>query len=73
MLRMKVDTRVLDCATPSSFELVAGLLDRGQIDAVGQRLHDLVEQVHDLGTRALQLLDDLHARDELLLLRSRGR
>jgi hypothetical protein len=25
--------------------------------------------VHDLGTGALQLLDDLHARDELLLLR----
>ena len=67
MLRMKEDTRVLDCATPSNFSLLAGLLDAGEVHAVGQRAHDLIEHVHDLRPRALQLLDDLHARDELLL------
>ena len=28
MLRMKVDTRVLDCATPSNFRRFVRLLDR---------------------------------------------
>ena len=36
----------------------------GEVDAVGHLLGDLVEDVHDLRTRALQLLDDFHARDE---------
>ena len=67
MLRMKEDTRVLDCATPSNFSFLSVCLTLGQIDAVGQGAHDLVEHVHDLRPRALQLLDDLHARDELLL------
>src|SRR5204863_3094803 len=52
-----------------SFELdaAAGLRDAGQVYAVGQLLRDLVEDVHDLWTRALQLLDDFHARDEARL------
>jgi hypothetical protein len=53
-----------------ALDLQAGvvLLHRGEVGAVGQRAHQLVEHVHDLGPRALQLLDDLHARDELLFL-----
>jgi hypothetical protein len=54
---------------PIEFELIAGLLYRRQIGAVGHLLHQLVEQVYHLGTRALQGLDDAHARDEFLLLR----
>ena len=38
-----------------------------QIDALGHRLHDFIEQVHDLGPLALQFLDDFHARDQPLL------
>ena len=49
-------------------ELAVGLLERGQVDAVGNRAHQLVEHVHDLGTAALELLDDLDARAQPLLL-----
>ena len=47
--------------------MLVGLLHAGQIHAVGQRAHDLVEDMHDLRTRALQLLDDVHAGNEILL------
>ena len=67
MLRMKVDTRVLDWATPVDFELVAGLLDLREVDALRHRFHQFVEQMHDLGPLALQLLDDFHARNQPLL------
>ena len=67
MLRMNADTRVEDCATAFELEAAAGLRDAGQVHAIGQLLRDLVEDVHDLGTRALQLLDDFHARDEARL------
>ncbi len=61
MLRMKADTRVLDWATPSKRQLLVRLLHGREVHAFGKLLHDLVEQMHDLRTRALQLLDDLHA------------
>ncbi len=41
---------------------------RREVGAVGNGLHEGIEDVHDLGPGALQLLDDLHAGDELLLL-----
>ena len=44
--------------------LAAGLLDLGEMHALGDGFDDLVEQVHDLGPRALQLADHLHARDQ---------
>jgi hypothetical protein len=69
MLRISEDTRVEDCATPSSLSLLpVSLMDR-QIGAVRHDFDQFVEQVHHLRTRTLQLLDDLHARNELLLLR----
>ena len=48
-------------------ELLAGFLDLREVDALGNGLHELVEQMHDLGPFALQLLDDFHARDQALL------
>ncbi len=50
-----------------NLELVAGLLDLRQVNALGHRFHDFVEQVHDLGPLALQFLDDFHARNQALL------
>jgi hypothetical protein len=47
---------------------VARLRDGGEIGAIGHGADDFVEQMHDFGPRTLQLLDDLHARDEVLLL-----
>ena len=38
------------------------------MDALGHGVDELVEQMHDLGTRALQLRDDLHAREQALAL-----
>ena len=67
MLRMKADTRVDDCATPSKRRRVAVLRDGREIDAVRQLPGDLVEDVHDFRPRALQFLDDVHARDEARL------
>jgi hypothetical protein len=46
----------------------AALLQIRQIDAFRQHAHELVEHVDDLGPAALQRLDDLHARDQRLLL-----
>lgn len=46
-----------------------GLRDPGEEGAVRERAHQFIEDMHDLGSRALQLLDDVHARDETLLLR----
>ena len=69
MLRMKAETRVLDCATPSNFELAVPVcLTPVRYTPSGSVFTISIEHVHDLGARALQLLDDLHARDELLLL-----
>ena len=45
------------------------LHDLEEVDALGYGVDELVEQVHDLGTRALQLRDDLHSCDEALALR----
>ena len=73
MLRMYEATRVLDCAMPLSCDLAIGLLDRGQVDAVRSRAHQLIEHMHDLRPAALELLDDLHAREQALLLLLRGR
>ena len=49
-------------------DLAIGLLDRGQVDAIRQRAHELIEHVHDFRPAALELLDDLHAREQALLL-----
>ena len=46
--------------------LGAGLLDRSQVDAVGQLAHELVEQVHRFAAVRLQRLDDLLARQHRL-------
>jgi hypothetical protein len=48
-------------------ELLAGFLDLREEDAFRHRLHQLVEQMHDLRALALQFLDDFHARHEPLL------
>ena len=67
MLRMNADTRVDDCATPSNFRRAPVCVMPVRYTPSGSCLRDLVEDVHDLGTRALQLLDDFHARDEARL------
>ena len=73
MLRMNVETRVLDCATPRISMRGPLCFSVRQIDAFGQHAHELVEHVDDLGPAALQLLDDLHARDQRAASASRGR
>jgi hypothetical protein len=43
------------------------LLELGEINAFGNRDHQLVEQAHDLRAALLKLLDNLHAREEIRL------
>ena len=50
-----------------NLQLGSVLLDLREINPVRDLLHQLVEQMHHLGPAALQLLDDLHARDQALL------
>ena len=68
MLRIRAETRVLDCATPCSSTRSPLLHDLDEIHAFGDRVDELVEQMNDLGARALQLSDDLHAREQPLAL-----
>ena len=53
MLRIKAETRVLDCALPRSSMRPPCCTTSSEIHSLGDRVHELVEQVHDLGTRAL--------------------
>ena len=65
MLRMNAETRVLDCATPFELERALALLERRS----GRRRRAASRTISSKtctisGRLALQLLDDLHARDE---------
>ena len=48
----------------AKLDALSRLLEVREIDAVGQGPHEFVEHVHDLRTAALQILDDLHARQQ---------
>src|SRR6185503_3961372 len=50
------------------FDAVARLNHFREVHAFRNRIHDLVEEVYDLGPRALQLVDDAHARKQPLAL-----
>ena len=70
----ELGTVELSCVAPETqerwrleFQLRGRLPHAGEIHAFRKRAHDLVEHVHDLRTRALELLDDAHASDEFLL------
>ena len=52
----------------AQLDSAALLHDLEEIHSFGDRVDELVEQMDDLGTRALQLSDDLHAREQTLTL-----
>ncbi len=67
MLRMNVDTRVLDCATPRISSLLPLCLIEVRYTPSGTVCTKVVELMDDLRALALELFDDLHARDQTLL------
>ncbi len=44
------------------------MLDGGEVNTFGQLAYEFVEQVHDFRSALLQLVDDLHACEQALLL-----
>src|SRR5207245_4970902 len=63
--RGNTGARLRDAVEPKT---PLGLLHTGEVHPLREGVHDLIEHMHDLGARALQLLDDPYARDESRLI-----